>query len=158
MNDINAITLSWAITLTGNPLYQATWQKTDRCQLVASWRAPAACMQGDRLVSTMRHHLSWPALGAPDDSYTSSVFVHDNEEARMSQCTTVTTFEESSNGFSRTQLMDKERVCLPTIEWLAEHEHQELIGAALERVAAGQSTFADARLLAFEIGLARAGC
>lgn len=46
---------------------------------------------------------------------------------------------------------------LPTLEWLSGHDHQDLIEAALERVARGCSTFADARLLAFEIGLARAG-
>ena len=52
-------------------------------------------------------------------------------------------------------LSAEEHDALPTLEWLSQHDHQELIDAALERVASGCSTFADARLLAFEIGLVR---
>jgi len=52
-------------------------------------------------------------------------------------------------------MTDAEHDALPTLEWLSQHEHQTLVDAALTRVASGAGTFADARLLAFEIGLAR---
>jgi hypothetical protein len=51
-------------------------------------------------------------------------------------------------------LSDAEHDALPSIEWLILHDHEDLIAAALERVACGCSSFSDARLLAFEIGLA----
>ena len=67
-----------------------------------------------------------------------------------------TTGARVTTTFQPTSLSDADHASLPTIEWLACHEHQEMIDAALERVATGKSTFADARLLALEIGLARA--
>jgi hypothetical protein len=54
-------------------------------------------------------------------------------------------------------LPDPDPDTLPTLEWLSHNAHQDLVEAALQRVANGRSTFADARLLAFEIGLAHAG-
>jgi len=51
-------------------------------------------------------------------------------------------------------LTDQEHDELPTLDWLQAHDHTHLIEAALERVASGRSGFADARLLAFAIGLA----